>query len=179
MAEHDATRVFNLIIKELAKVLHIHLALRSVYDRRKSVESSVMLLCTLCRLDNVRKLSYARGLDENTVGLIFVDNVCKRLREIAHKRATDASRIHFVDLYSRLLQKSAIDTDSTEFIFNKNDSFTLVCFLDKLLYKRGLSCAEEARENINLCHISMSFQFYPYFVHGKRNSIYPREQRRR
>ena len=152
MAEHDTTRALNLIVEEFTEVLHVHLALIGVNYCRKSAKHRTFGVCTLDCLDNVGKLTDARRLDKNSVGSIFGDNLLECLRKIAYKRATDATRVHLVDLYSRLGKKSAVDAYLTELIFNKDDLLALVCFFNKLLYKSGLSRTEKSRKNINFSH---------------------------
>jgi hypothetical protein len=153
VAEDDATCIRNLIVEKFAEILHMHLAFVRVNNGGKAVKLSTFGVGILNRLDNVGKLAYARGLDKNAIGGIFSDNLLERLSKIANQRAADTSRIHFVYLYACLGKKAAVNTDLTEFIFDKNDFFTLVRFFNKLLYKSGLSCTEKARENVNFSHL--------------------------
>ena len=71
MAKNDTTSIFNLVIKELTKVLHMHFALVGINNGSKSVKLRSLDLGTLNRLYNVRKLAYSRGLDKNSVGCIL------------------------------------------------------------------------------------------------------------
>jgi hypothetical protein len=153
VAEDDATCIRNLIVEKFAEILHMHLALVRVNNGGKAVKLSTFGVGILNRLDNVGKLTYTRGLDKNAIGGIFSDNLLESLSKIANQRAADTSRIHFVYLYACLGKKAAINTDLTEFIFDKNDFFTLVRFFNKLLYKSGLSRTEKARENVNFSHL--------------------------
>ena len=77
--ENNAGCVLDLISEELAKVLHIHLALVSINNSGEGVE--LRLLATNCRsrLNNVRELTNARGLDNNSVGMVFIKHLAKRL----------------------------------------------------------------------------------------------------
>ena len=59
MGEHDSRCVCNLVVIELAKVLHIHFNLIYVGNGGKAVKDSSVLLCTSCRLDNVGELTDA------------------------------------------------------------------------------------------------------------------------
>ena len=130
----------------------MHLALFRIYDGCKSVEHRALRVCTLNSLDNVGKLTYARGLDKDSVGCKFIDDLLKRRGKITHKRTTNTSRVHLVDLYSRFSKKPAVNTDLTKLVFDKDDLFTRIRFLKKLLYKRCLSRTEKSRKNINSCH---------------------------
>ena len=152
MAEHYTTCAFNLIVEKLAKILHVHLALISINDRCKSAKHRALGIRALNRLYNVGKLANARRLNKDSVRSVFRYDLLKCRRKISYERATDTARIHFVYLNSRLCKKSAVNTYLTEFIFNKNYLLALVRFLNKLLYKRGFSCAEKSRKNINSCH---------------------------
>ena len=154
VAEHDTSRVLNLIIEELTEVLHVHLALVSVNDGGKAVENCALCVCILNRFDNVGELTNARGLDKYAVGSVFVDNLLKRYRKVANKRATDTSRVHFVDLDACLGEKTAVDTDLTEFVLDKDQLFAVVCFFYKLFDKSCLSCAEKAGKYVDFSHFS-------------------------
>ena len=85
VGENDGRGIGDLIVIELAKVLHIHLALIYVGNGGKAVETSSVLLCGLSGSDNVGELANARGLDNNSVGIILLDNLYKCLREIANQ----------------------------------------------------------------------------------------------
>ena len=72
-------RVSNLIVIELAKVLHIHLALINVGNGCKGVKRSLVGFNGAHRLDNVGKLAYTAGLDNNSIGMVFIKHLTKRL----------------------------------------------------------------------------------------------------
>ena len=59
MREDDGGSVLDLVVIELAKVLHIHLALINVGNGGKAVKSCTVLLGSLCRANNVRELTNA------------------------------------------------------------------------------------------------------------------------
>jgi hypothetical protein len=79
MRKNDATRVLDLVIEKLTKVLHIHFALHSVNNGCKAVKRSSVSNCTLGSLYNVGKLTNARRLDENSIGLVLVNNLLECL----------------------------------------------------------------------------------------------------
>ena len=153
MRKNDAGCVGNLVVIKLAKVLHIHLTLVNVGNRGKAVEIGVLSLNRLYRLDNVGELAYSAGLDDNSIGVEFVKNLSKRLREIAYEGTTNATGVHLGNLNACILKEAAVNTDFTKFVFYKHELFTRVSFLDKLLDKSGLTCAEEAGKNIYFRHI--------------------------
>ena len=71
--------VSNLIVIELAKVLHIHLALIYIGNGGKAVKLGVLCLNRLYRLDYIGELTYSAGLDDNSVGMEFVKHLNERL----------------------------------------------------------------------------------------------------
>ena len=152
VAENNRTRVLNLIVVELTEVLHIHLALARIRNCRKAVENSLVRTDALYRTNNVRKLADTRRLDNNSVGSVLVKHLFKSLAEVADKTAANAARIHFGDFNARILQKSAVNANFAEFVFDKHKLFTAKRFADKLFYKCCLSGTEKAGDNINLSH---------------------------
>ena len=79
MRENDAGCVLDLIAEELAKVLHIHLALICVNNCGEAVKLCLLAANGGGRLDNVGELTYARGLDNNPIGVIFLKHLAQRL----------------------------------------------------------------------------------------------------
>ena len=118
-----------LIVEEFSEILHIHLAFSCINDRRKCVELCISTLYGGCRADNVGKLTDARRLYNNSVGRIFDKHLCKRLCEVTDEGAANATRIHFGNLNSRILKKSAVNSNFTELIFDKNYLFSCISFL--------------------------------------------------
>ena len=144
MRENDSRSIGDLIVIELAKVLHIHLALIYVGNGGKAVESRAVVLCGLSGSDNVGKLANARGLDNNSVGVILLDNLNESLGEIANQRAADTARVHLGDLNARIGKETAVNTDLAKLVLDKNHLFARVGLFNKLLNQRGLTSAEEA-----------------------------------
>ena len=61
-----------LIVVELAEILHVHLALVRIGNSREAVEHHVLAAYILHGTDNIRKLAHTRGLDNYSVGRVFV-----------------------------------------------------------------------------------------------------------
>ena len=139
VTEEHATCIFYLITEEFTEVLHIHFALVYINDGNRAVDLGILKLCRKHSLSNVRKLTNARGLDEDTVGRILLNDLLESLAEVSDERATDASRVHLGYLNSCIFKKSAVDADLAEFVLDKNYLFTLVCFVDKAVDERGLA----------------------------------------
>ena len=148
----DGGCVGNLVVIELAKVLHIHLALVNVGNGSKAIKLGIRGLNRLNCLDNVGKLTYSAGLNDNSVGMELVKHLDKRLGEITDKGAADTAGVHLGDLDACILKESSVDTDLTELVLDEDKLFTAVCFLNKLLYKCGLAGSEEAGKNIYFRH---------------------------
>ena len=157
MRENDTAGVLDLIVEELAKVLHVHLAFLDVGNRGKAVEENILDVNSLHCLDDVRELANARGLDENAIGMVLLQNLAQSLSKVAHQRAADASAVHFGHLNAGILHKSAVNADLAKLVLNENQLFAGIGFVQQLFDERGLASAQKARENINLCHNNHPF----------------------
>ncbi len=75
-AEQDAAGVGNLVVVELAKVLHIHLHLVHVCDGDKAVQLHIQRFgYGLHRAGDVGQLAHAGRLDEDAVWVILLHNL--------------------------------------------------------------------------------------------------------
>ena len=144
MRKNDGGSIGNLVVIELAKILHIHLTLINVCNGGEAIELGIFSFHRLNSLDNVGKLTYSAGLDDNAVGVELVKHLNKRLGEITDERAADAAGIHLCNFDTGILKEASVNTDLTEFVFYKHKLLGAVCLFDKLLYKSGLTCSEEA-----------------------------------
>ena len=126
MRQNNRRGTAHLVVKELAEVLHIHFALFRINDGGEAVELGICVLHGRGGANNVGQLADARGLDDDAVGVVFVDDRGQRLGEITDEGAADAARIHLGDLNTCLLQKSAVDTDLAELVFDENDLLACV-----------------------------------------------------
>ena len=154
VAEQHTACVCYLITKELTEVLHIHLALVDVNDGNRAVKLSTLYICLKNCFSNVRELSYARGLDKDSVGSIFIYYLLQRFAEISYERAADTARIHLGDLDARVLKEAAVDADLAKLVLDEDELLARVRFLYELFNKGGLTCAEESGENIYFRHFS-------------------------
>ena len=155
VAEHDTACVFDLIVEEFAKVLHIHLALVDVNNGGEAVQDSPLHLYTLNGADDIGELADTRRLNENAIGREFGQHLFQCLAEVPDEGAADTARVHFGDLNARILHEAAVDADLTEFVFDQNELFADICLFDELFQKCGLSRTEKARKNIDFCHDSI------------------------
>ena len=156
-AQDDAGRMADLIVVELAEVLHIHFDLVHVRDGHKAVQLHGQLLAhALHGAGDVAQLADARRLDEDAVGVVGLHNLLQCLAEIADQAAADAAGVQLVDLYARLAHKAAVDADLAEFIFDQHDLLPGEGFFDELFDQRGFACAQKAGKNVDFrflfCH---------------------------
>ena len=68
-----------LVVIELAEVLHIHFAFIDVGNCGVGIQHRVLSTCVLYCADNVGELAYARGLDNNSFGLVLLQHLQKCL----------------------------------------------------------------------------------------------------
>jgi hypothetical protein len=85
VTQNDTTRVFNLIIEKLAKILHVHFALVGIYHRSKSIKHRAMSIGVFNRAYYVGELTHTGRLDKNSVGSIFAYHLLKRRGKISHQ----------------------------------------------------------------------------------------------
>ena len=149
--QQDRTRMRHLVLEEFAEVLEIHLGLERIDDRDERVERHIQMRVLHGR-DHVGQLAHAGGLDQDAVGRVLVDHIVQRLAEVAHKRAADAARVHFIYHNAGILEEAAVDADLAELILDQHDLFAFQRIREQALDQRGLARAEEARDNINFRH---------------------------
>ena len=78
MRKEDGRRIFNLVVKKFAKILHIHFAFSGINNRSIGIKLKINAVNTLNRIDYVRELTYAGGLYNYSVRLIIVEYLYKR-----------------------------------------------------------------------------------------------------
>ena len=174
MAENDRVSVLDLIVEELAEVLHIHLALISIDNGGETIKQNVGAVDILDRADNVAEFSDTRGLDKDAVGRIFVKHLFKSLSEVTDQTATDATRVHLGNRDACVLQKAAVNTDFAKLVFDKHQLLARVGFLDQFFDKSGLARSQKTRKNINFGHtysFSPDLKLYPFYYNTHSPSM--------
>ena len=156
-AQDDAGRMADLIIVELAEVLHIHFDLVHVRDGHKAVQLHGQLRAhALHSAGDVAQLADARRLDQDTVGVVGFHDLLQRLAEVADQAAADAAGVQLVDLNACLAHKAAVNADLAEFVFDQHDLLPGEGFFDELFDQRGFACAQKAGKNVDFrflfCH---------------------------
>ena len=150
--QDDGGGGFDLVVVELAEVLHIHLDLARVGHGHGIAQRDLVIRHLAHGGDDVGQLAHAGGLDQNAVGMVLGDDLLQRLAKIAHQRAADAAGVHLGDVDAGILQKAAVNADLAELVLDQHQLLPLVAFGDHLFDQGRLARAEEAGENINFCH---------------------------
>ena len=160
-AQDDRVRVLDLVVVEFAEVLHIHLALVRVGNRREAVQHDVLHVQVLHGADHVAELADAGRLDQDAVRVELREHLLQRLAEVADEAAADAAGIHLGDLNAGVLQKAAVDRDLAELVLDQDELFAPKRLRDQLLDQRRLAGAEEAGKKCRfLSYAQTSFPFY-------------------
>ena len=161
-AQDDAGCVADLVVIELAKVLHIHFDLVHIGHGHKAVQADRQGLAhTLNSAGHITQLANAGRLDQDAVRMISLHDLFQCLAEVAHQGAADTAGVQLVDLNASLTHKAAVNADLAEFVFDQHDLFALERFLDELFDQGRFACTQKAGENINFsylfCHGNIPF----------------------
>ena len=157
-AQNDGVCVLDLVVIELAEVLHIHFALVCIGNGGEAIQRNVFHVQVLHGTDHIAQLAYAGRLDQNAVRVVGLQHLTQRLAEVAHKAAADAALAHLGDFNAGVLQKAAVNGNLAKLVFDEDELFALKSFGDQLADQRGFACAEEAGKNIDFRHILMPFR---------------------
>ena len=152
-AQDDAGCVADLVIIELAKVLHIHFDLVHIGHGHKAVQADRQGLAhTLNSAGHITQLANAGRLDQDAVRMISLHDLFQRLAEIAHQGAADAAGGHLTDLHAAVLQKAAVDADLAELVLDEHQLLALERLRQQLLDQGRLARAQKAGYDVNFCH---------------------------
>ena len=162
--QNDGGGGLDLVVIELAEVLHIHLDLAGVHHGHSVAQGHIVAGDLVHRADHVGQLAHTGGLDDDPVGGILRDHLFQRPAEIAHQGAADAAGVHLGNVDARVLQKAAVNADLAKLILNQHQLLTLVALRNHLLDQRGLARAQEAGININFGHKNAPFQKILYRI---------------
>ena len=121
---------FHLVIVELTKVLHINLNLTGIHN--SNAEAQLHTFNLIYSGDYIGQFANTGGLNKHTVRMIILNHLCQSLTKISHKRAANASGVHLGNIDTRILQKTAVNADLTEFVLNENQFLPTVAFLNHL-----------------------------------------------
>ena len=158
--EHNGLCVLHLVVEELAEVLHVELRLLHIDEGDRRVARDFKLLLDIRnRAQHIRELTDAGGLDNHAIRCILAQNFLQRGRKITDQRAADATGVHLTNLNAGILQKSAVNADFAELVFNQHDLLSGESLREQFFNKCGLSRTEKAGNNIylGLCHDNPPF----------------------
>ena len=157
--EDDGPGGLDLIVVELAEVLHIDLHLGGVGHGDEAVQLQLRGFGggVLHGDDHVAELAHAGGLDQDAVRVELGRHVLQGLVEVPHQGAADAPGGHLGDLDAGLLEEAAVDADLAELVLDEHQLLALVGFGQQLFDEGGLSGAQEAGNNVNFRHAIKSF----------------------
>ena len=145
-AEDYNVGIVNLIVEKFAEVADIHAAAAGVNDGDLCADLAAGdARDGLC---HVGELADARGLDEDAVGVIFINDLLQSRGEVADEGAADAAGVHLGYLNAGVAQEAAVNGDLAELVFDQNELLALVALRDELADERGLSCSEKSGENV-------------------------------
>ena len=153
-AEQDAACVADLVIVELAEVLHIHLDLVHIGHGDKAVQLHVqMLRHALHGAGHIAQLANAGRLDDDAVGVVLLHHLLQSGAEIAHQRAADAAGVQLVDLNAAFLQETAVNADLAELVLDQHHLLACKGLGDQLFDQGSFAGAKEAGEDIDFSHV--------------------------
>ena len=150
--ENNGSGVLNLVIVELAKVLHIDLYLGGICHSDQCANLHIARIGLLYSLSHIRELAHAGWLDDDPVRMVNLHDFLQSLTEVAYQGTADAAGIHLGDLDACLLEETTVNADLAKFVFNEDDLLSCVYLTEELFDQCGLAGAKKAGENINFCH---------------------------
>ena len=159
-AEQDAACVADLVVVELAEVLHIHLHLVHIGHGDKAVQLHIQMLGhAFHSAGHIGELAHAGGLDDDAVGVVLLHHLLQGGAEVAHQRAADAAGVQLVDLDAAFLQKAAVNADLAELVLDQHHLLAGKGLFDELFDQGSFTGTKEAGENIDFGHDSIASFF--------------------
>ena len=150
--QNDGGSGFDLVVVELAEVLHVNLHLTRIRHGNGIAQGYILARHLFHSGNHIGELTDAGGLDDNPVGMILVNDLSQGLTEVAHQAAADTAGIHFGDVDAGLLEEAAVNADLAELVFDQHQFLARIGFLNHLLDQGRLAGAQESGVNINLRH---------------------------
>ncbi len=98
-ADNNCRCMPHLVFKKFSKIFQVNFCFLSIHNRDSSGNLNIRVLFhVLNRPGHIRKLSYPRWLDHDTVRMVFLNHLFQSLAKITYQSAADTSRIHLRDL---------------------------------------------------------------------------------
>ena len=149
-AHDDEIRICNLIGEELAKITGIHFCFAGI--DHGDFRADLRTVHAFNSRSNIRKFAHARWFNQDPVRRIIRNHLFQRFCKVADQCTADAAGVHLCNLYTGVLQKTAIDRDFTEFVFNQNQLLPGVSFLNEFADQGRFACSKKSRKNVNFRH---------------------------
>ena len=128
--QNDGGSSFHLVVIELTKVLGVHLHLACVHNGY-GIAQGHFFVCDLIHCsDHIGQLAHTGGFDDDPLRSIIRNHLVQRFAEIAHQAAADTAGVHLGNIDAGILQKAAVNTDLTEFIFDQHQFLAAIVLLD-------------------------------------------------
>ena len=140
-AEHNTAGMGNLVVIELAEILHIYAALSSIRHGDKAVKHHILTGHLLHSTNYIAELTHTRRLNKNAVRSKLLQHPPQSLGKIPHQATANAPGVHFGDFHPGLLEKTAINADFTKLVFNQHQLFPGIGLGNQLFNQRGLARA--------------------------------------
>ena len=150
--QDDGGGRFNLVVVELAKVLHIDLNLACIRHRYSAAQNHIFVGYLFHSGNHIGQLAHTGGLNYDPVGMIALNDLCQSLSEIAHQTAANAAGIHLRNVDARILQETTVNADLTKLIFDEHQLLTAIGLLNHFLDQRGLTGTKEPGVDIDFSH---------------------------
>ena len=175
--EDNGPGAFDLVVVELPEILHIDLHLAGIGHGDKAVQLQFRHLggSVLHRHNHVRKLAYARGLNEDPIRVELIRHVLQGLVEVPYQGTADAPGGHFGNLDAGLLQKAAVNADLAKLVLNENQLLAGESLCQKLFDERGFARPQESGDNVDFRHNIKSLSWNPQAVFPRVPYISKRE----
>ncbi len=150
--ENDGRSSFDLVVVEFAEVFHIDLDLACIGNCNLVAQNNIVIEHLFNSGHHIGQFANAGRFNYNAVGMVLLNDLGQCLAEVAHQRAANTAGVHLGNVDTCILQESAIDTDFAEFVFDQDQFFALVGFLNHLFDEGGLTGTQEAGINVNFRH---------------------------
>ena len=154
--QNNGLRRFDLVVIELAKVLHVDLHLAGIRHSNGVAQSDLLIGDLFHSTDDIGQLANTGGFDDDAVGRVLLDHLSQSLAEVANQTAADAAGVHLGNVDTGILQETTVNADFTELILNQHQLLALIGFLDHLLDQGSFTGTQETGVNIDF-HIVHTF----------------------
>ena len=144
----DSGSSFNLIVIELTEVLHINLDLTRICNSNSVANGHILIGDLIDSTNHIGQLTDSGGLNDHAVRLVLLNDLCQSFAEVTDKGAADTAGIHFCNIDAGVLEKTAINADLAELIFNQNQLLAFISFFNHFLDQGCFAGTQKTGEHI-------------------------------